>query len=299
MSSHRAPFVLPLAFLGLFLTAWVGAGAPVPRQEPQVQLVGGRVSYIRNMGGNIAILASEEGGLMIDAQFAEVAQANEAAIREIVPAGPVYLVNTHWHSDHTSGNEYFATFAKILGHKNVRRRLAGDAEIGGRILEDTPPKALPVMTYEEGVTVYFGGETVRLMHVPHAHTDGDTVVHFVESNVIHMGDVYFEIGYPFIDLDSGGSVQGYIDGMKSVLAWAPAGAHILCGHGLASDLDGVRESLAMIETLQARVAEGLAAGKDAETMLAEGITADYDERWSWAFIDGPKFIETLVKDAAR
>ncbi|MCB9913892.1 MAG: MBL fold metallo-hydrolase [Planctomycetes bacterium] len=297
MNTRRTPLVLPAAFAALFAATWVFGGAPTSSREAVVHHVGGRVSYIENRGGNIGVLATEAGALVVDAQFAEVAQENEAVVRELAPAGPIWLVNTHWHPDHTGGNEVFAASAQIVAQTNVRRRLAGDATIGGRVREDAPAAALPTITYPNGVKLYFGGEEVRLVHVPHAHTDGDTVVHFVESNVIHMGDVWFQRGYPFIDLDSGGSVQGTVDGVEAVLGWAPPGARFITGHGEAGTAEDLREYLAMIREVRARVAKGLAEGQDVDALMAAGVTADYDARWSWDFIDGRKFVTALVRDA--
>jgi cyclase len=297
MKSARTPFVLPFLFTSLFGVAWISSAESVPSPDVETMLAAGRVSCLFNKGGNIGVLATPEGALMVDSQFADVAGENEAAVRELCPRGPVYLVNTHWHGDHTGGNAHFAGMAQLFSHTNVRRRLAGDPTIAGRRMEDLPSAALPTMTFERGLRIYLGGEEVRLMHIAPGHTDGDSVVHFVQSNVIHMGDAYNDAGYPFIDLTSGGSVDGLIATIKDVLEWAPSDARFIPGHGRVTGVAEVRAYLSMVETVVAAVRAGAAEGKGLEELLADGVTDPYDERWDGGFIDRRKFVEAILADA--
>ena len=297
MKISRTPFVLPFLFCSLFAVAWVSGARSLPRPEVTTVLAAGRVSCLINKGGNIGVLATPEGALMVDSQFADVATENEAAVRELCARGPVYLVNTHWHGDHTGGNAHFGSMAQLLAHVNVRRRLAGDATIEGRVMDELPQAALPTMTFEGGLRVYLGGEEVRLVHVASGHTDGDSIVHFVQSNVIHMGDVYNHAGYPFIDLSSGGSVDGLIATLEDVLSWAPADARFIPGHGRVTGIDELREYHHMVVTIVLAVREGAEEGMGAEELLAAGVTSEYDERWDGGFIDRRKFVEAILADA--
>jgi glyoxylase-like metal-dependent hydrolase (beta-lactamase superfamily II) len=297
MNSTRTPFVLPFLFVPLFGVAWVSSAKSLPSAQVTTQLASGRVSALINKGGNIGVLATAEGALMVDSQFADVAPENEAAVRELCERGPVYLVNTHWHGDHTGGNAHFGGMAQLFSHSNVRRRLEGDTTIGGRVMTDLPAAALPTMTFESGLRIYLGGEEVRLVHISPGHTDGDSLVHFVQSNVIHMGDVYNHAGYPFIDLSSGGSVDGLIATLEDVLTWAPADARFIPGHGSVTGINELREYHHMVVSVVGAVREGAARGMSAEELLAAGVTSEYDERWDGGFIDRRKFVEAILADA--
>jgi glyoxylase-like metal-dependent hydrolase (beta-lactamase superfamily II) len=291
---------LPLGFAAL-LTFGLAFGRGRP-QDPEVEAVSvaGTVHLLRGgRGGNIALCVGEDGVFMVDAQFADVVEANRAAILELAGEEPRWLVNTHWHRDHTGGNDGFAGTATITAHRNVRRRLAGDEEIGGRVEEEVREAALPDMTFENGVGFHLNGEDIQLLHYANAHTDGDSVVWFVGSNVVHMGDIYFQVGYPFIDVDSGGSVQGIIAAVKSVLLMVPEDVKVLCGHGEPSDTAGLREYLEMLETVTARVREGLEAGESAEELAAGGVTDGFDERWGgFDFVPPARFVESVARSLA-
>jgi glyoxylase-like metal-dependent hydrolase (beta-lactamase superfamily II) len=265
-------------------------------QPQETHAVRGGVSYISNKGGNIGVLVNAAGSLMVDAQFADVAPENEAAVVALGGGGPVYLINTHWHPDHTGGNAHFASTAQIFAHLNVRRRLEGDSEIGGRVLNDTPRAALPVVLFKTGLKIYFGGEELHLIHAPRAHTDGDTIVYFKEARVIHMGDTYFSGGYPFIDISSGGSAQGLIDAVEGVISWAPEDAWVIPGHGQATDLRGLLAYLEMLKTIVARVRAGAARSLDLDALLAEGVTRDFDSQWGGGFIDARRLVESILAD---
>lgn len=294
MSRLRAA-ALPAVFTGL-----LAAAALSGRQEgePQVAIhpVAGGVHWIEGPGGNVVVLVGDGRLLLVDDKFAHLAPEVDQALASL-DAGPVaYLVNTHWHGDHTGANEHFGAHATILAHENVRRRLAGDATIGGRTLDQIEPAGLPVVTFEDGITIHFDGETVVVRYLPSAHTDGDSWLLFEHANVVHTGDLFFEAFYPFIDLDSGGSVRGYVDAVRALVAAVPEDARIVPGHGKPTDVAGLRAFLEMLETTTTRVSEALAAGESVDEMMENGLLADYDGRWGGSdFMTPRRYLEILAR----
>ena len=263
--------------------------------------VAGKVHVLNGRGGNIGASIGDDGVLLIDDQFVQSEPHIRAAIEALGKTEVTFLVNTHWHGDHTGSNAGFGEEATIIAHENVRRRLAGDPSIEGRKNENSaPPAALPVVTHEDGLSLYFNGERVRLLTFGHGHTDGDTVVWFTGSNVVHMGDLYFDVGYPFVDLSSGGGVQGLIRSLKAVLETVPADVKVISGHGRVTDTAELKEYLAMIETVTERVREAQALGETPEQMVANGITADLDERWGgFDFVTPIRFVTAVHESLSQ
>lgn len=296
MKTSHQKLLLAAALCLLGTGAYVSGEAAAP-QGMRVVPVAGKVSVLNSgRGGNIGVLAGEEGVLLVDDLFANTVEEVEKAIDEISEGAPVWLINTHWHGDHTGANAHFGVGARIVAHRNVRRRLSGDAAIGGRVADPvSPPVGLPAVTYDQGLSLHFAGEEIEVFHVPGAHTDGDSVVWFRGSGVVHMGDVYFQVGYPFVDLDSGGSVQGLIAGVRTVLERVPADTKFVPGHGEVTGAEGLREYLAMLEEVVSRVQEGLEAGMSEEEILALKLTQDLDPRWGgFAFVPPDRFVQTVV-----
>ncbi len=259
-----------------------------PAQEAAVEAhpVGGAVSYLTGQGGNIGVSAGADGLLLVDDQFERLAPKIEAALGKLAPAAPRLLVNTHHHQDHTDGNKHFGKQALVLAHENVRARL---------LESNMPQQALPVVTYEDGLSLHWNGEEVRVLHVPEAHTDGDSVVWFRGSNAIHLGDLYFQVGYPFVDTASGGDVEGYISGLRELLPDLPDDVRVIPGHGELTGKKELEEYVVMLETVTARVKEHLAQGRDVDAMLAAGVTQDFDERWGkFDFVPPRRFVESVV-----
>jgi cyclase len=274
---------------GAFLTCLAlgtALGARDPLQGVQRQEVAGGVSVLIGRGGNIGVLEGPGGMLIVDGQFEDSAPEIEALLELGTKGRPRYYVNTHHHGDHTGGNAILGRGATRMAHANVRARLTGD---------EKPEVVLPMVTYEQGLTIHFGGQDIELRHVPGAHTDGDTVVWFHGSNVIHLGDLYFQVGYPFVDVNSGGNVLGMAAGLRDLLAELPDDVRIVPGHGQVTGKTGLAEYVTMLETVIERVRTHLAQGDDLDAMMALGVTQDLDGRWgSFDFVPPRRFVESVV-----
>ena len=245
------------------------------------------VYMLQGAGGNIGVLATKAGLLLVDDQFAPLAERIEAAMQSIENKKLKYVVNTHFHGDHTGSNDFFAHKAPIFAHQNVRERLENK--------EPAEQVALPVVTYNDGITIYLDNEKITLTHLPNGHTDGDTVVYFSKANVLHTGDLFFELGFPYIDLNNGGSVKGYLAAVQKLIKQLPDNVVIIPGHGQLTDKKRFQAFAQMIEYSIARVSQFLAQGKSEQKILALGIGENY-QQWSWRFINEEKWLKTLIKD---
>jgi len=245
------------------------------------------VYMLQGAGGNIGVLATKAGLLLVDDQFAPLAERIEAAMQSIENKKLKYIVNTHFHGDHTGSNDFFAHKAPIFAHQNVRERLENK--------EPAEQVALPVVTYNDGITIYLDDEKITLTHLPNGHTDGDTVVYFTKANVLHTGDLFFELGFPYIDLNNGGSVKGYLAAVQKLIKQIPDNVVIIPGHGQLTDKKRFQAFAQMIEYSIARVSQFLAQGKSEQEILALGIGKNY-QQWSWRFINEEKWLKTLIKD---
>ena len=285
--------VLPVAFTLLLGSALVFGRPAQGEVEIRVQPVAGAVHVAFGQGGNIGLSVGDDGVLMVDDQFAQLAAKIEAAIDALSDAPVSLLVNTHWHGDHTGGNEHFGAMATILAHDNVRRRLVDAAP-------PMPEVGRPTITYADGVSIHFNGEEIRVLHVPTGHTDGDSVVWFTGSKVVHMGDLFFQASYPYVDLGSGGDVHGLIAACKRVLALVPADTKVIPGHGQVTDPAGLREYVAMLEEVVTRVQHSLGAGMTAQQMLDDGLLADFEPRWGGGgFMPAERFLPIVAQNLAQ
>jgi len=258
----------------------------------EVTPAAGEVFMLQGAGGNIAVLATDNGLLLVDDQFAPLATKIEQAMKKL-SNGPIkYIVNTHFHSDHTGGNHYFSHQAPIFAHQNVRTRLNNKREENN----DTGNNdALPVVTYQQGINIHLADENIQLQHYANAHTDGDTVVYFKHANVVHTGDLFFEVGFPYIDVKNGGSVKGYLAAVNAIIASLPENAVIIPGHGKMTNKARYSEFSAMIDYSINHVSNLLAQGKSEQQILAIGIGEDY-QQWSWQFISEERWLKTLIVD---
>ncbi|MBA6328519.1 MBL fold metallo-hydrolase [Colwellia sp. MB02u-6] len=252
-----------------------------------VQSAAGGVYMLQGPGGNIGVLATEQGLLLVDDKFAPLAEKIEAAMKGIEDKALKYIINTHYHGDHTGSNQFFSHKAPIFAHENVRSRLSSKT--------DHAVESLPVVTYKDGITIYLADEEIQLTHLPSGHTDGDTYVYFKKANVLHTGDLFFEIGFPYIDLESGGSVKGYLANVKYMLKNTPDDVVIIPGHGKLTDKSDMLAFATMMEFSINKVSAALAVGKSEQQILNEGMGEKY-QHLSWAFITEEKWLKTLVAD---
>ena len=258
--------------------------------EIEATALKGSVHMLTGMGGNIGVSAGDDGILIIDDQFAPLAEKIASALGELGSDKPKYVINTHYHGDHTGSNAFFHSHkgATILAHDNVRVRLANDEKVS--------PDALPAITYENGIKLHFNGETIHIMHLESGHTDGDSIVWFEQPNVLHTGDLYFSGLFPFIDLNSGGTVKGYIESVKQVLAKIDDNTVLIPGHGALSNKAEYTSFLAMIEETFAFVKAQKAKGMNLEAITEAGLDSKWD-KWAWSFISEEKWIATLYEEA--
>lgn len=257
------------------------------------------VYMLEGSGGNIGVSVGVDGVIVIDDQFAALTPKIIAAIRTLSDKPIEYLVNTHYHSDHVGGNANMSKEgATIIAHDNVRNRLKN---MPGHDGNTQPEEALPVITFNDKMSVHINGEKVAIFHVDNAHTDGDALLYFSESNVLHTGDLFFHKRYPYIDLNSGGSVDGYIKAIKYTLELINDDTKIIPGHGAVSNKKEYQENLSMLETLRASVMAEIEKGKTEEEVVAnEAITKVYDDLgFSWRFITSEKIRRTLYKSLKK
>ncbi len=254
--------------------------------------VAGSVHMLTGAGGNIGVSAGDDGILMVDDQFAPLAGRIRAAIAEISTGDLEFVVNTHFHGDHTGGNVVFGEEALIVAHANVRNRLAAGDGPRGQSGEPAPRVALPVVTYDIGVSIHFNGEQIMIGHLEGGHTDGDSFVYFMDSNVIHLGDQFFAGRFPFVDVASGGNAVGLRDSIGGVLDRLPEDAKVIPGHGPLSTVDDLRTYHRMLAECVATVQAGMEAGKSLEDIQAAGLPDEWDG-WGAGFINESVFIASI------
>jgi len=261
----------------------------------KVTKVAGAVYMLEGAGGNIGVSVGDDGIVVIDDQFAPLAERIQAALKGITDKPVLFIINTHWHFDHTGGNAYFRKQGPIIAQENVRERMQKGGTILGMDVKASSPEELPVITFNDRLTVHVNGEDIRAIHIPHGHTDGDSIIFFPKSNVVHMGDDFVTYGFPFIDLESGGSVRGLIAACEKVIATVAPDTKVIPGHGRLSTAEDLKPYLAMLRETSARVEKGIRDGKTVEQLKGEKVLAGF-EKWSGDFITTDKFIETLYSD---
>lgn len=256
--------------------------------------VAGNVYVLEGRGGNIGVTVGEDGVLMVDDQFAPLAPEIRATIDSLGGESLEFVLNTHWHGDHTGGNQVFGRHAPIVAHHNVRERLSRTQVIRGDTIPASPDEALPVVTFGRSVTIHFNGEPIRVEHYPRGHTDGDAIVYFTGSDVVHMGDHMFAGRFPFVDLGSGGSVQGYMENVGAVLDTVPSDAAVIPGHGPLTDVEGLREYHRMLIETTRIVRDRLERGMSLEEAKSAGLPAEWAS-WGEGFISTEQWLETVYR----
>jgi cyclase len=250
--------------------------------QVRVQHLAGGVHMLAGAGGNIGLVVGDDAVFVVDDQYAPLTPKILAAIRTVTPAPVKFVLNTHWHFDHTGGNENMGKVGALLvAHDNVRRRMSTDQfiEALNRREPASPRAALPVVTFTENISFHLNGDSVIAMHVPPAHTDGDAVVFFTRANVVHMGDLFFSAAFPFVDRSSGGSIDGMIGAAAKVLGMTSAATKIIPGHGPLADRARLQAYHDMLVAMRDRMRREIAAGRTIEQVLASNITAEYDKEW--------------------
>ena len=293
----------------LFLTSLFAlvAGLALSQQDfSKVEIetieVASSVHMLVGSGGNIGVSTGSDGILVIDDQYAPLTEKILAAIKAISDRPVDFVVNTHWHGDHTGGNENMGKAgAVIVAHRNVRARMSTEqfSSFFDRTTPPSPPGALPVVTFTEDVSFHFNGDELHVFHVEPAHTDGDSVVHWRSTNVFHMGDLFFNGGYPYIDLGSGGSADGIIAAANRVLELANDESKIIPGHGELSNKKELTAYRDMMVEVRSRISEHVTAGKSLEQVLAAKPTEDLDAEWGTGFIKGHQVTEFVYRSLSN
>lgn len=268
--------------------------------EIKVHKVSGNVYMLEGAGGNIGVSVGDDGIVIVDDQYAPLAEKIRAALKGITEKPVRFVINTHYHPDHVGGNKAFQETAPVIAHHNVRKRLAEGVIAGNGSsirFEEKPvdPAALPILTFDHDMTVHLNGEDIRALHVPAGHTDGDAVIFFSKSNVIHMGDDFVRYGFPFIDIGSGGSVRGLIRALDELIPKLPADVKIIPGHGQISTVSDMREFVTMMKDTLAVVEQNMKQGKSLEQIKQAKVLAKWD-KWKGDFVSTDAWIETIYND---
>ncbi len=290
------------AIFGMLLTATsIYAQRDFSKVEIKAEKLSDQIYVLFGSGGNIGVCVGPEGVLMIDDQFAPLSEKIVTAIKDLSDHPVKYLLNTHWHGDHTGGNENFAKKgAFIIAHDNVRKRMSKDHVMKAfdRVVPASPKAALPVLTFSENMSLHFNGEKIVAFHVHNAHTDGDALIYFSKSNILHMGDTYFNGRFPYIDLSTNGSIDGIIKAANQALFIIDEDTKIIPGHGPVSNK---KELMAYRDTLmgiRSKVKNAVDQGMSIEEIKAANFLEGLDD-WGTGFINGDRFLDILYSDFSR
>lgn len=288
----------------IFFTCMLITSVALSQDKKEITVTTNKVSdsiyMLIGQGGNIAISVGNDGVFIVDDQFAHMTPKLLEAIRNISSKPIKFLLNTHWHGDHTGGNENMTKEGAVLvAHENVRKRMSVDQfnKERNRTTKASPKAALPVVTFTKDISFHMNGEDIMVFHVHSAHTDGDAMVYFTGSNVLHMGDTYFQGKYPYIDLASGGSIKGYIAAQKKALLLINDDTKVIPGHRNLSSKKELKDYVTMLETVTETIQQKIDNGKTLEEVTNDtSITATYDalNYGDW-FIDGTTFRKTIYK----
>ena len=280
----------------LFATPLAAQDPDPAKVEIKVQQVSGGIYMLTGAGGNIGISVGDDGVLIVDDQFASLAPKIQEALKGITDKPVRFVLNTHWHGDHTGGNAPLGKTSTIIAHDNVRNRLReGSPNLLGRVVPPAAPEALPVITFDQSLTVHINGEDIRALHYARGHTDGDAVIFFPKANVVHMGDDFVTYGLPFVDVSSGGSVVGMIDAIEKAMAAVPDDVKVIPGHGPLSAKADVAKFTAMLKDCVALVQAAIKKGRTLEQMKTDNVLAKYEELGK-GFVKTAAFTEQIYNE---
>jgi cyclase len=252
--------------------------------------VGGSVSMISGAGGNLAVSIGADGTLLVDDQFAPLAPRILSAIEELGGTAPKLIVNTHFHDDHVGGNAALGEHGVIIAQEQVRYRLLNEAT--------WPRAALPIVTFDDRIRIHFNDDEIDIIHLPSGHTDGDAVVWFRNANVLHTGDLFFNGIFPYIDLDSGGSVDGYLADVARLLEMVPADTRIIPGHGPLANIVALGEFHDMLKSTITTVEKRISNGESVESITSSGLGPEW-ARFATGFVDEEGWIKTIYQSTTR
>ena len=277
-----------LSVVAIMIICWCAvrvSAQDFSKVEIKATKVAGNVYMLEGSGGNIGVSVGADGILIVDDQFAPLADKIKAALKTLGEGKLKFVLNTHYHFDHTGGNIAFGPDAPIIAQTNVRKRLSAEqkSKFLNLTIPASPKEALPVITFDNALSVFFNGEEIKVIHFPHGHTDGDSVIFFTGSNVIHMGDDFFNARFPFVDLESGGDVEGLTKNIGEIISKLPQGVKIIPGHGALSDAEGLKSFHNMLVQTTDIVRKRMAAGKTLDQIKAEGLPEEW-KTWGSGFI---------------
>jgi glyoxylase-like metal-dependent hydrolase (beta-lactamase superfamily II) len=303
----KGAFFMKLMVLAITAAVTVAVRASALQQDfSKVEIktvdVAPGVHMLIGSGGNIGVSSGTDGVLIIDDQYAPLTDKIRAAVAAISKDPIRFVVNTHWHGDHTGGNENMGgAGAVIVAHENVRRRMSTEqiSAFFKRTTPASPKAALPVITFTQDVSFHVNGDDLHVFHVDPAHTDGDSIIHWQKANVFHMGDLYFSGGYPFIDLESGGSVNGVIAAAEKVLSMANDSSKIIPGHGPLSTKKELTAYRDMLKTVRDRIHSQVTSGKSLDEVKASKPSKEWDETLGKGFINGDQLAEAVYRSLSK
>ncbi|MEE9409258.1 MAG: MBL fold metallo-hydrolase [Polaribacter sp.] len=254
-----------------------------------------QVYMLKGQGGNIGLFIGDDGIFMIDDQFAPLSAKILVAVKNITDKPLTYLINSHWHGDHTGGNENMQKEgALIVAHKNVRKRMNVDQIVGGKAKKAAVNEALPVITFSDDLMMHINNDAIFISHIHNAHTDGDALIYFTTNNVLHTGDSYFQGKFPYIDLDSGGSINGYIEGIKKMILLTDDKTKVIPGHGNISNKADLKVYLIMLEQVRENVLKEIDKGQTLKQVTDnKELTEKYNSFSGW--ITGERIRSTVYK----
>lgn len=286
--------------LALSIAVWTPLHAGSHDQSEEVKIVPTKVGdglyMLTGQGGNIGLSVGDDGVFMIDDQFAPLTQKIKAAIKQISDKPVRFLINTHWHFDHTGGNENLGNDGVVIvAHENVRKRMSKDGFIKAfnKKVPAAPAIALPVITFKDNIKFHLNNHEIKVLHQSNAHTDGDSIIFFKKANVIHMGDIFFNKMYPFMDASSEGAVNGMIRSVEMVLNLSDNETVIIPGHGPLANKKDLQAFHHMLTTVTKRMQKLINQGKSVEEIVAMKPNADFDQEWGNGFLKPDSFVNVL------